>query len=148
MIQIGTPLKVPELNLSPEPEGGIVLSKDMQQVLSLLTGYWQNKRLLLKSSPSGVLFTSSPQLNDIYHVPGVGANFEYKGSDIPCTEILVMGHPTNTGNIWVKPNAVATVDNAWPLAKSEVLNISLTNLSILNILIVVDGEKAIVAYTL
>ena len=36
---IGNPLPIPELDLRPVPEGGIELSKDMQQVLSALCGF-------------------------------------------------------------------------------------------------------------
>jgi len=143
-----SPVKMPELNLMPETERGIELDKGMKQVMSLLTAYWQEQRVTLKCSPSGVLFVTSPQIKDIFHVTGVGANYAYQGSDVQCSEVLIMGHPLNTGNIWVKPNIVATVDNAWPLAKTDVICLSLINLNMLNILIVVDGEKAIVAYTI
>lgn len=146
MIHIGTPLKVPELNLQPPPEGGIQLSEDMQQVLSTLTGFVQNKRVLLKASPSGVLEVASARLQDIQHFTGVGANDTQQGDDIPCTEIMCMGHPDNTGKVWVRTAAVATVNNAWPLGAGEVINVSVDNLRDLQMLIVVDGEKLIVAY--
>lgn len=147
MNTINTPLQIPELDLKPEPTGGIQLTKDMQQTLALLTAFWRNKRVLLKASPSGTLFTASPQLKDVYHVTAVGANYQKQGDNIRCTEVMVMGHPSNTGNIWVRSHAAATVDNAWPLAKSEVVGVTITNLSMLHMLIATDGEKAIVAYT-
>ena len=148
MNSIGTPLKIPELTLSPEPEGGIVLSKDMQQTLSLLTGYWQNKRLLLKSSPSGVLFTSSPQIKDIIHVNGVAVAFTYKGDDVECSEVLIMGHPDNVGTVWVKPHALALSTNAWPLAKNDVVGLGITNLNMLNLLFANVTDIAIIAYSM
>lgn len=147
MNTIGNPMNIPELDLKPEPTGGIQLSEDMQQVLSLLTGFWRNKRVLLKASPSGVLFVTSPQIKDILHVTADEDNDTYQGENVVCSEVLIMGHPDNTSKVWVKPNATATVDNAWPLAKGDVLGLSLTNLNMLNLLIVVSGEKAIVAYT-
>lgn len=146
MLHIGTPLKVPELNLQPPPEGGIQLSEDMQQVLSCLTGFVQNKRVLLKASPSGVLETASARIQDIVHFTGVGANDTQQGNDIPCTEIMCMGHPDNTGKVWARTASVATVDNAWPLGAGEVLNFSVDNMRDLQMLIVVAGEKLIVAY--
>ncbi len=148
MTHIGTPMKIPELDLLPEQEGGIQLSKDMQQVLSLLTAFWKNKRVVLKASPSGVLFSSSPPLEDIYHVTGVGANDTYQGENIPCSEVMVMGHPDNTGIIWARSRVIATVNNAWPLAAKEVMGFTITNLNLLHLLLVVAGEKAIIAYTL
>lgn len=148
MVKIGNPLTIPELNLMPEPEGGIELSKDMQQVLSLLTGFWRNKRTLLKSSPSGVLFTSSPQIKDIIHVNGVAVAFTYKGDDIECSEVLIMGHPDNVGTIWVKPHALALATNAWPLTKSEVVGLGITNLNMLNLLFANVTDTAIIAYTM
>lgn len=145
---IGKPLRIPELDIKPEPTGGIQISKDMQQVLSTLTGFWRNKRLLLKASPSGILFTCSPQLEDIFHVTGSGANDTYQGDDIPCSEILIMGHPSNASKVWVRKGSEATVNNAWPLDANDVVNLSVINLNMLHLLIVADGEKAIIAYSM
>jgi hypothetical protein len=148
MARVGNPLKIPELDLRPEPLGGVELSENMQQTLALLTAFWRNQRVVLKASPSGVLFTASPQLEDIFHVTGVGANDVYQGSNIQCSEVLVMGHPDNAGKIWARSKKVATVDNAWPLAAGDVMGFTITNLNMLHLLIVVDGDKVIVAYTL
>ena len=148
MARIGNPMKCPELDLRPVPEGGIELSDNMQQVLSLNTAFWRNQRVILKASSSGVLFTCSPQLENILHVTGSGANYTYQGTDTKCSEVMVMGHPDNTGNIWVRSKVAATVNNSWPLAAKEVMGFSITNLNMLHLLIVVDGEKAIIAYTL
>lgn len=148
MNQIGTPLKIPELNLTPEPEGGIQLSKDMQQTLDLLTAFWQNKRVVLKASPSGVLFTASPQIKDIIHVNGVAVTFTYKGDNIGCSEVLIMAHPDNVAMLWVKPNALALVTNAWPLAKSDVVGLGITNLNMLNLLFANVTDTAIIAYSM
>lgn len=148
MTSIGMPLHIPELDLKPEPAGGIQLSEDMQQVLALLTGFWHNKRVLLKASPSGVLFVTSPQIKDTFHVTAATANFVYQGENVKCSELMIMGHPDNTGRVWVKPNATATTANAWPLNKGDVVGLSITNLNMLNLLIVTDTDKAIIAYTL
>ena len=148
MLNIGNPMTIPELDLKPEPSGGIQLSEAMQQVLALLVGYWKNKRVLLKSSPSGVLFVTNPQIKDVFHVTATGTNYTYQGENIECSEILVMGHPDNTGRVWVKPNATASTVNAWPLDKGDVISMGITNLNMLNLLIVTNGEKAIIAYTM
>ena len=147
MANIGKPMDVPELNIKPPITGKVRLSEDMQQTLALLTAYCENKRVTLKASESGVLNVASAKIKDIVHIEGVGANSEKTGSDTPCTECLVMAHPNNTGLVWVRPYKTATVNNAWPLAKSEVVSFTLNNLKQLNALIVVAGEKLIVAYT-
>lgn len=144
---IGNPMTIPELDLRPELAGGVNLSEDMQQTLALLAGYWQYKRVLLKASPSGILFVTSPQVKDIIHVTATDTNFAYQGDNIECSEVMVMGHPDNTGKIWVKAHSAALTTNAWPLDKKEVIGLSITNLNMLNLLIAVNTEKAIIAYT-
>jgi len=146
MLRIGTPMKVPELNLQPEPEGGIELSEDMQQVLSLLTGFSKNRRIVLQSSPVGALRTTSARIIDIKHYTGSGANDTQQGNTVPCSEVMCMGHPDNTGAVWVRSLSAATVDNAWPLGAGEVQNMSVDNLRDLHMLFVEDGDKLIVAY--
>lgn len=143
-----SPVKMPELNVIPETDRGIELDKGMKQVMSLLTAYWREQRVTLKASPSGILFTASPQLEDIFHVKADKNNYVYQGDDIACSEVMVMGHPDNTGNVWARTKSVATVNHAWPLAAKEVMGFSVTNLNMLHLLIVADTEKAIIAYTL
>ncbi len=89
---------------------------------------------------------SGAQLQDIKHFTGSGANDAQQGSDVACTEILCMGHPDNTGKVWVRTGAVATVNNSWSLGAGEVFSFGVNNLSELQMLLVVDGEKLIVAY--
>ncbi len=85
-------------------------------------------------------------IQDIEHFMGVGGNDTQGGSNVVCNELLVMGHPDNTEKIWVRTGDVATVNNAWPLDAGEVLSFNVDNLLELQILIVVNGEKLIVAY--
>lgn len=143
-----SPVKMPELNVIPETDRGIELDKGMKQVMSLLTAFWQEQRVTLKCSPSGVLFVCSSQIGDIIHVPATDDNFEYQGDNIACSEVLVMAHPSNGNTIWVRPHKIATVDNAWPLLKYDVFNCTITNLSMLHLLIPVNTERAIIAYTI
>lgn len=147
MGNINKPMTIPELNLKPPMDGRVRLSEDMQQTLALLSAYGISKRVLLKASESGVLNVTSARIKDIVHYTGSGANDIQSGDDIPCTECLVLGHPDNTGKVWVRSSTTATINNAWPLAAGEVVNFTLDNLKQLKMLIVVDGEKVIVAYT-
>ncbi len=145
MQTIGTPLKIPELHLQGEQEGGIKLSPDMQQVLSLLTGFSKNRRIVLQASPVGSLRTTSPRIQDIKHIEGSGANDEVQGSDIPCSEVMCMADPTNTGTIWVRTLTTATAMNAWPLAVGEVITLSMDNYRDLRALIVTHADMLICA---
>ena len=147
MPDINKPLGISELDPKPPINGKVRLSLDMQQTLALLTAYGVNERKVLKCSESGVLSVASARIIDIVPYTGSGANDTQKGDNIPCTEVLVMGHPDNTDKVWVRPYKTATVDNAWPLSKTEVVSFTLDNLNQLNMLFVVDGEKCIVAYT-
>lgn len=85
-------------------------------------------------------------LQNILHFTGSGANDTQQGSSVVCTELLCMAHPDNTGKVWVRTGVTATVNNAMPLAAGEVFSFNVDNLSELQMLIVVSGEKLIVAY--
>lgn len=148
MSHIRKSMQIPELDLKPPIEGAIRLSEDMQQTLAMLVGYSVNQRVLLKASPQGVLRTTSPRLIDCKHYPGVGVNDHPDLDDLPCTEVMVMAHPDNTGTIWVRNGIAATVNNAWPLASGDAVGFSVDNVKQLSILCVVDGDTAIVAITL
>lgn len=148
MLAIGTPIAVPELNLIPEQQGGVQLSEDMQQTLALLTAFFLNKRVVLKASPAGMLYVAGPPMVDCFHITATGAAYTYQGENIPCSEVLVVAHPDNTGRVWVKPNATATVNNAIPLDAGDSLPVSIFNLNMLNLLIATNGEKALIAYSL
>ncbi|GAJ24204.1 unnamed protein product [marine sediment metagenome] len=143
-----SPVKMPELNLIPETDRGIELDKGMKQVMSLLTAYWRERRVTLQSTPSGSLFTCNPEIKDIFHVPADGDGDVYQGDDIQCSEVMVMAHPSNGNTIWVRPHKIATVDNAWPLLKYDVVSFTITNLNMLHILIETSTERAIIAYTM
>jgi len=147
MGNINKPMDIPELNIEPPISGKLRLSEDMQQTLALLTGYSDNKRVVLRASESGILYVAEPRIADIVHYTGVGANDTQTGGDIPCTEAIVTGHPDNTGKIWVRPDKTATVNNAWPLEAGDVVTFTLDNLKQLNMLFVVASEKVIVGYT-
>lgn len=146
MARIGTPLKIPQLNL-PDGEGrALELSDDIQQVLSLLTGFSKNQRIILESSPVGALRTTSSRLIDVVHYTATSDNFVKEGDDVKCSEVLCMGHPNNSGLVWVKPFSTPTTTTGWPIGASQILQISVDNLRDLHMLIASDTETLIVAY--
>lgn len=87
-----------------------------------------------------------PTIQDILHFTGVGTNDTQKGGGVICHEVLCMGHPDNTGTVWVRTGVTATTSNAWPLLAGEVFSFEVDNLNELQMLIAVAGEKLIVAY--
>ena len=147
MAEINKPMDIPELNVQPPVTGKVRLSEDMQQTLSLLCGFANSARRLLKVSESGVVNTCSSRIKDIVHYTAAGSPINQTGDDVPCTKIMCLGHPTNTGLVWVRSDQAATANNAWPLAASEGVILTMENLKQLNFLMVVGSEKLIVAYT-
>lgn len=147
MREITKPFNIEDLLLKPDIVGRIKLSEDMQQTLAALCCYDGSLRRLLRCSKAGVLHTSSPRIDGIIHVKRTNGNYEWQGSDIPISEVMILGHPANNQLIWVKNDEIASATNGWPLAANAVLNITLDNLLNLHLLIVADGETAIIAYT-
>jgi hypothetical protein len=136
------------LSVKPPLPPNVQVSDFVQQTLALLLGFTYGETVALRSSPGGVLYTASPRLNDVEHWTATGANWTHQGNNVQCTEILCMGHHDNTGLVWVRTRAVATANNAFPLAKGDVMGFSVENLDELQALIVVNGEKLIVGYSL
>lgn len=147
MANINKPLDVPELNIEPPIVSKVRLSEEMQQTLAMLTAYCDNKRVTLKASQSGVLNVASPKIRDIVHYTRTDPDNPTEGDSVLCTECLIMGHPGNTGSIWVRPDKAAEITNAWPLAAGEVVGFTLDNLKQLKMNIVTDGDILIVAYS-
>ncbi|GAH68375.1 unnamed protein product, partial [marine sediment metagenome] len=87
MPDIVKPMRIPGLNLSPPLTGKVRLSEDMQQCLSLLTGYYDNQRVLIKATESGVLQTVQPAIKDIVVFTATDPKKNWYGGDIPCTDV-------------------------------------------------------------
>jgi len=147
MPEIKTPLTTPDIITKPPLDGKQQISTDIQQSLALLCGHFDSVRKMLTCLPSGVLCVASNVLADIFHVTATGDNFAYQGSDIPCSEVIIVGYPTNTGLVWVSRDTAAATTNAYPLDSLDHLKITLTNLNQLRLLIAKNTEKAIVLYT-
>jgi len=118
----------------------------MQQTLALLAAYGINKRIVLRGSELGVLNVTSARIKNIVHYTRSGVTEEIQGDNVTCSEVIVIGHPDNTGKIWVRTDAVATVDNAVPLDAKDRVGFSVNNLSELQLFVAVDNETAIVMY--
>lgn len=147
MVEITVPFGIGELLIRPELAGRIRLSEDMQQTLAALAGYDGMSRRLLRCSAGGILRTSSPRIKDILHVTVTDPVFTWQGSDIPATEVLIMGHPDNTDLVWVTCDETATANNGWPLAAGDIISLTIDNLNNLHLYIVKTAETAIIAYS-
>ncbi len=147
MPDIIVPFPFGDLPLKPELTGKIKVSDDVQQTLSTLLAWDGSSRRLLRCSRTAILQVTSPQVRSITHSTGSGANDVITFDDTETAEVMVRGHPSNTGLIWVTVGETPTVNNSWPLAASDNINLSIDNLNRLQILIVVDGEKVIVIHT-
>jgi len=147
MAEIEIPFPFGNLPLKPELTGKVKVSDDVTQTLATLLGWDGSSRKLLRTSLTGVLNVTTPQVQNIVHKTSTGGNEVITFADTPVTEIMIMGHPDNGELIWVSIGATPTTANSWPLASSDILNISIDNLDRLKILIVTSGNAAIVLYT-
>lgn len=147
MFEILVPFKIDGLLMKPEFSGRIKMSEDIQQTLASLVGYDEATRRMLRCSEGGVFYVTSPRLKNIVHITANDDAYDWQGSDEKVTEIMVMGHPDNSGLVWVKNDEAATTNNGWPLAAKEILGVTVENLNNLHLLIASTGEKAILLYT-
>lgn len=146
MVSITKPLPFPELTTQPELPSRIRISDDMQQSLALLSGYDGQQRKLVAVTPSGALVTTSVRPKGVINITGDGANDDWQGSDIKCSEVKVLSHKDNAALIWVNINTTADEDVGEPLEAGDYLIWGLSNLVNLHINIVGASEKVIVTY--
>lgn len=147
MPDINKPMDIPELNLQPPITGKVKLSPDMQQTLAMLCAVGNSQRTLLQASESGILHTGQPTIKDIVIVHTNSDTGKGHGDNITCSQVMIMGHPDNTGNAWVRPYKECDELHKWPLGAKEVVGFSVTNLKQLYFQCDVGGEKIIIAYT-
>lgn len=147
MPDINKPMDIPELNLQPPISGKVRLSEDMQQTLALLCAYVNNKRVLLKGSESGILLVGEPVIKDIVILTTDSNTGRVQGDNIPCNEVMIMAHPSNTGNACVRPYKACDESHKWVMAAKAVVSFSVTNVNQLHFQCDMGGEKIIIAYT-
>ena len=143
MSEIDMPFPLKGVPIKPEMKGRVKLDEVMIQTLSALCGYDGEARRLLTCSLNGSLNTASPGIDLFGHETGSGANDVITFGDIPTTEVIIRGHPDNTGLVWVTKGVTPTANNAWPLAGNDHIILSVNNMRDLQVLIVVSGEKVI-----
>lgn len=142
------PLPFEDLPTAPPLTGRVRVSEEVLQTISLAVGWDGASRRFLRCTKTGILQTINPLLQGFINITGVGANYNYQDADVYCTEVVVRAHPDNTGRVWVNAYAPAAADTGWPLDAGEYVPLTVLNLSHVHLLIVVDGEKVILEYTL
>jgi len=145
-IQIPFPLK--GIPLKPEMTGRVKVDEVLIQTLAALCGWDGEARRLLKSSLSGSLNVTSPVVEAIAHYTAGDTNDVITFSPVETTEVMVKSHPSNTGLVWVNVKTTPTTANSWPLAAGDYINLSINNMADLQLLIAVNGEKAIILRTI
>ncbi len=148
MAKMTMPMARDQAGLRPPLPSQIPVNDELRQTLALLFALANSERTTLKCSPSGILYTTSPRLVDVFHWLAAAPNAVKQGDDIVCTEVLCMAHPDNTGRIWVRTKTAAASNNAFPLDKGDPIGFAVENLSELQALIVTNGDTLIVGYSL
>jgi hypothetical protein len=142
------PMASGRLGIRPPLSSQIPVAEQFVQTLAQLIGHFNGERVVLKASPGGILYNASPALTDVFHWTATAPNDTKQGSNIIATEVVCIAHPDNTGKVWVRTKKAATADNAIPLDAGDIIGFSVENLQDLHALIVVNGEKLIVGYSL
>ncbi len=148
MAKMTMPLASDQVGLRPSLPSQIPVSDELRQAIAMLFGFSQGERVALNATPSGILYTTSPRLVDVFHWTAAAPNTAKQGDNIACSELLCMAHPDNTGRIWVRTKTAAAANNAFPLDKGDIIGFSVENLSELRALIVANGDTLIVGYSL
>lgn len=147
MAEIDKPFPLADIPIKPPLTGRPRISEDIQQTLAAIAGWDGASRRLLGCMLSGSLYVVSPPVKDFVTVTAVGASDVITFGDIPTTEVLIMGALANANWVWVGVNRVPAVNDGWPLASNDWVKLTINNLNQLQLLIVNNGEKAHLMYT-
>jgi len=147
MAEIIIPFPFSDLPIKPELTGRVRVSDTITQTLATLLSWDGEARRMIRASRSGSLHAVSPQFAGINRQTSVGGNETFVFPDIPTTEVIIRGHPTNGEAIWVHCSEAPSATNGYPVGATESLQISIDNLNKLRIFVVTTGNKCIVLYT-
>lgn len=147
MPDIMRPLPFEDMPTKPPLTGRPKISDDLQQTVSLIVGWDGATRRLVKVTPSGVLAVCSPPVKGILNIEATTADYDWQGSDVNTSEVMIGCNCKNVGDIWVNVGAAAAPDVGLLLEAGDSIVFSINNLHTLHIHIPTSGEKAIVTYT-
>ena len=144
MFEIQTPFTIKGIPLKPELSGRQKVDEVLTQTLAALMGYDGEARRLLTCALNGSLHTISPPVSTITNVVSTGATEDVGFDDTPCSEVMIMSNPANTGNVWVNVLLAAAIDTGWVLGPGEMVKFSINNLRDLHLHIITSGDKVII----
>ncbi len=147
MYKITKPLPFGQLETNPEISGMPTLSDDIQQTLSLLSGFDGQERQLIVVSPTGILRVAGARVASISNILADQDSYTWNGSNVKSSEVLIKAHPDNTGRVWANVDNAASANNGYPLDAGDYVKFSITNLTNLYLFIATDTEKAIIIAT-
>ncbi len=147
MAEIEIPFPLKGIPIKPELTGRLKIDDTMIQTLAALCGWDGQARRLLTCALNGALHTVTPQISKIQNKASTGGNEDITYTAESTTEIMVMAHPTNSGDIWVNLDAAGAVDTGWYLDAGDYVQFSLNNIDRLHTFLVTSGDKVIVLQT-
>jgi len=147
MFEIQIPFSLSGIPLKPEMTGRMKVDDTMIQTLAALCGWDGQARRLLTCAVNGALHVTTPPAKAIVNSASTGNNENITFTDEPTTEVMIISNPNNTGDVWVNIGAAGVVDTGWPLQPGDVVNLSINNMTELNLFVVTSGDKVITVRT-
>lgn len=148
MTKVQIPGIVRGLTVRPPLPPDAPLSDYVQQALAVLLGYTYGETVALRASPAGVLYVAEPRTGDTFQWTATGDNESHQGSDIVCTQLLIVTPKGNTDTVYVRTGKAATTSNSIPMSASQALTLSVENLKELRVLIAKTSDMLSVTYSL
>ncbi len=147
MFEILRPFTFEDVPTKPEITGRPKLSEDLQQTIALLSGFDGVTRRIIRCSPTGVIRVGSARAKGLLNILADQDAYTLTFSDCPTSEVMLRAFPDNTGRIFVNISTAAALNTGYPLFTGEWVNLSINNLSSLQLYIEKDTDKAALIYT-
>ena len=147
MFEIEIPFKIKGVPFRPEQTGMVKVDEKLIQTIASLCGWDGEARRLLTCALNGALHVTSPQVEAITNPYSTYPNQHITFPDTPTTEIMIMACPTNGGDVWIQVGKVAAVDDGWYLDAGDYVKLSVNNLSVLDILLITNGDMITIMQT-
>jgi len=147
MAEILKNLTFEDLPTKPPLTGRPRISDDLQQTVALLVGWDGVTRRIIRCSPTGALYVTSPKVKGIINFQADGDSDDWQGDAIKTSEVLIKAKTGNTGNLWVNVGAAAAVNTGFQLLSGEYVNFSINNLHTLYLHFTKDDDWVNIIYT-
>jgi len=148
MGEVLIPLTFDDLPVRPPLVGRPRISEDIQQTAALLVGWDGVTRRLVRCSPTGALYVTSPRVKGIINQLSGGIGSTHQFTNIVTSEVMIRANPSNFGRVWVNVGKAAADHTGYPLDAGEWVNWSINNLINLHLFFANEDDYAIVVYTI